>query len=180
MQDGRESPPCMKKQRLSLVGILDTPKKVSLARLEGIARRLRSRGKRMVFTNGCFDLLHVGHVGYLEMARKLGDYLVVGLNADASVRKLKGPSRPITSEAARARVLAGLGCVDHIVLFRTKRVTPLLLRLRPEIYVKGGDYTPETMDPGERHAVERTGGRIQILPVWKGYSTTATLKKIFA
>lgn len=169
----------MKKPSQALVGFLDTPKKVSLSRLEATVRLLRRRGRRMVFTNGCFDLLHAGHVGYLEMARKLGDYLVVGLNADASVRRLKGPSRPINPEAARARVLAGLACVDHIILFRSKRVTPLLRRLRPEIYVKGGDYSLQTMDQEERRAVEQAGGRIRILPVWKGYSTTATLKRVY-
>lgn len=161
------------------VGVLETPKKVSLDRMEALARQARQRGKRMVFTNGCFDLLHPGHVGYLEMARALGDYLVVGLNADSSVRRLKGPTRPINPEAARARVLAGLGCVDYVVIFRSKRVTPLLRRLTPEIYVKGGDYTLATLDQDERRAVERAGGRIRILPVWKGFSTTAILKKVF-
>jgi rfaE bifunctional protein nucleotidyltransferase chain/domain len=162
-----------------LVGVLDTPKKVSLARMEALARRARTRGRRMVFTNGCFDLLHPGHVGYLEMARELGDYLVVGLNADASVRKLKGPSRPINPEAARARVLAGLACVDHVVVFRSRRVTPLLRRLRPEVYVKGGDYTLDTLDQEERRAVEKAGGRVRVLPVWKGWSTTGILRRIF-
>ncbi|MCC7519125.1 MAG: adenylyltransferase/cytidyltransferase family protein [Verrucomicrobiae bacterium] len=148
--------------------------------MESLACRARARGKKMVFTNGCFDLLHPGHVGYLESARALGDYLVVGLNADASVRRLKGPSRPVTPEAARARVLAGLSCVDRIVVFRAKRVTSLLRRLRPEIYAKGGDYTLATLDQEERRAVEDGGGKIHILPVWKGWSTTRILKRIFS
>ncbi|NUN92382.1 MAG: D-glycero-beta-D-manno-heptose 1-phosphate adenylyltransferase [Verrucomicrobiae bacterium] len=163
----------------ALIGGLDTPKRVSLAQMEARARAARARGKRMVFTNGCFDLLHPGHVGYLEMARRLGDYLVVGLNADVSVRRIKGPARPINPEAARARVLAGLACVDYVVIFRSQRVTPLLRRLKPEIYVKGGDYTLATLDQSERRAVECGGGAIRILPVWKGFSTTAILKKVF-
>jgi rfaE bifunctional protein nucleotidyltransferase chain/domain len=154
------------------------PKVLSLAKLSQASRRRRTQRQRMVFTNGCFDLLHVGHVNYLEEARKLGSYLVVGLNSDSSVRQLKGPKRPINDEKSRARVLAGLECVDYVVIFRTKRVTPLLKKLRPEIYVKGGDYTPASLDPSERGAVEAYQGKIRILPVWKGYSTTKTLKKM--
>ncbi len=132
----------------------------------------------MVFTNGCFDILHVGHVNYLEEAGRLGDYLVVAVNSDASVRQLKGPNRPVHDHHSRARVLAGLACVDHVVIFGTKRVTPLLRRLKPEIYAKGGDYKVETLDRGEREAVESYGGTIRILPVWKGHSTTATLRRL--
>ena len=132
----------------------------------------------MVFTNGCFDILHVGHVCYLEAARKAGDYLVVGINADASVRKLKGSGRPINDQKSRARVLAGLGCVDYVVIFGSKRVTPLLTALKPEIYVKGGDYTEKTLDAGERNAVKKNGGIIRILPVWKAYSTTKTIQRM--
>jgi rfaE bifunctional protein nucleotidyltransferase chain/domain len=132
----------------------------------------------MIFTNGCFDILHVGHVCYLEMARKLGDYLVVGLNADHSVRELKGRGRPINDERSRARVLAGLASVDYVVIFGTKRVTPVLKRLRPEIYVKGGDYTEESLNAEERKAVYTGGGKIKILPVWEGYSTTKTIRRM--
>ncbi len=132
----------------------------------------------MVFTNGCFDILHVGHVGYLESARRSGDYLVVGVNSDESVRRLKGPSRPVNDQRSRARVLAALECVDFVVIFDGKRATPLLKILKPEIYVKGGDYTRETLDPTERSAIESYGGRIRLLPLWKGYSTTRTLQKI--
>lgn len=132
----------------------------------------------MVFTNGCFDLLHVGHVSYLEDARACGDYLVVAVNADASVRRLKGPRRPLNDEISRARVLASLACVDYVVIFKTVRVTPVLKALKPEIYVKGGDYKPESLDPGERGAILSYGGKIRILPLWKGYSTTRTIQKL--
>lgn len=155
-----------------------SPKCLSLPKLRSVAQRLRRARKKMVFTNGCFDILHVGHVCYLEAARKLGDYLVVGVNADASVRKLKGPDRPVNQQRCRARVLAGLGCVDYVVIFNSKRVTPLLRALTPEIYVKGGDYTEKTLDPGERAAVKSGGGRIRILPIWRGHSTTRILKKV--
>ena len=132
----------------------------------------------MVFTNGCFDLLHVGHVCYLEAARKLGDYLVIGINSDASVRKLKGPARPLNDQRSRARVLAALASVDCITIFGTKRVTPILRRLKPEIYVKGGDYTEKSLDARERRAIRSFGGKIRILPVWSGYSTSRLLKKM--
>jgi D-glycero-beta-D-manno-heptose 1-phosphate adenylyltransferase len=134
----------------------------------------------MVFTNGCFDILHVGHVCYLEAARKLGSYLVIGVNSDQSVRKLKGPNRPINDEQSRARVLAGLESVDYVVIFRTKRVTPVVRDLKPDIYVKGGDYTIDKLDSEERHEIESYGGAIRILPLWKGYSTTKTISKLKA
>lgn len=132
----------------------------------------------MVFTNGCFDILHVGHVNYLEQARSLGDYLVVALNSDRSVRELKGKNRPINDEKSRARVLAALQCVDHVVVFKTKRVTPVIRKLKPQIYVKGGDYTVASLDSEERSAILANRGSIRILPIWKGYSTTKTIKKM--
>jgi rfaE bifunctional protein nucleotidyltransferase chain/domain len=143
-----------------------------------IAEKKRSQGHLMVFTNGCFDLLHVGHVSYLEQARKLGDYLVVAVNSDASVRRLKGPHRPINHEKARARVLSALQVVDFVVIFRSQRVTSVLKSLKPEIYVKGGDYTPESLHSEERSAIQSYHGKIKILPLWKGYSTTRTIQKI--
>ena len=155
-----------------------SPKCVSLRQLLIIARLLRRQKRRTVFTNGVFDILHVGHVGYLEAARRLGDSLVVGINSDASVRWLKGPSRPIHNQQSRARVLAGLSAVDYVVIFNTKRVTPLLRQLKPRIYVKGGDYTLETLDAEERRTIQSYGGKIRILPVWKGHSTTHTIQKI--
>jgi D-glycero-beta-D-manno-heptose 1-phosphate adenylyltransferase len=128
--------------------------------------------KKLVFTNGCFDLLHVGHVRYLAAARRLGDLLVVGLNSDDSVRELKGRNRPINVQGDRAEVLAALEAVDHVIIFEEKRVTELLKDLRPDIYTKGGDYTPESLDPGERRLLEALGTRIEILPLVEGKSTT--------
>jgi rfaE bifunctional protein nucleotidyltransferase chain/domain len=128
--------------------------------------------KKLVFTNGCFDLLHVGHVRYLASARCLGDLLVVGLNSDDSVRELKGRNRPINVQGDRAEVLAALEAVDHVIIFEEKRVTELLKDLRPDIYTKGGDYTPESLDPGERRLLEALGTRIEILPLVEGKSTT--------
>lgn len=134
-------------------------------------------GKRLVFTNGCFDLLHVGHVRYLQQARALGDALLVAVNGDASVRALKGPTRPVNSEEDRAEVLAALACVDVVTLFHTERVTELVRIIRPHIYAKGGDYTVASLDPGERAALEAAGSEIRILPLVPGRSTTAMLEK---
>ena len=139
---------------------------------------MRARGKRLVATNGCFDLLHVGHVTYLERARLQGDALLVGLNGDVSVRQLKGPDRPVTPEEDRAAVLAALESVDGVCVFADTRATEFLAAAQPDIYVKGGDYTLETLDQNERRAVEQGGGRIVIIPFVPGKSTTALLKKI--
>ena len=128
--------------------------------------------KKLVFTNGCFDLLHLGHVRYLAAARGLGDLLVVGLNGDESVRELKGQNRPINSQADRAEILAALEAVDHVIVFEEKRVTELLKDLRPDIYTKGGDYTRESLDPGERRLLEALGTRIEFVPLVEGKSTT--------
>lgn len=141
---------------------------------------LRSQGRKLVVTNGCFDLLHVGHVTYLEQARKLGDALLIGVNADAAVRELKGPSRPINSEQDRAAVLAALESVTGVCLFADKRATRFLAAAQPDIYVKGGDYTLETLDQDERRTVESAGGRIVLIPFVAGKSTTATLQKLAA
>src|ERR1043165_7376311 len=124
-------------------------KLVTAERLATVAHSFGAHGKRLVFTNGCFDLLHVGHVRYLQAARKLGDALVVALNSDASVRALKGENRPINSEQDRAEVLAALDCVDFITIFPDERVTTLVREVRPQIYVKGGDYTVETLNHEE-------------------------------
>ena len=132
----------------------------------------------LVLTNGCFDLLHVGHVRYLQAARKRGDALVVAVNGDDSVRALKGPNRPVNTELDRAEVLAALACVDFVTLFHSPRVTEVIRAIRPQIYVKGGDYTLESLDPGEREALEMVGARIEILELVAGKSTTATLQKI--
>jgi D-glycero-beta-D-manno-heptose 1-phosphate adenylyltransferase len=139
---------------------------------------LRAKGKRLVVTNGCFDLLHVGHVTYLETARQHGDALLLGLNGDEGVRQLKGPDRPVNSEADRAAVIAALESVDCVCVFAEPTATRFLAVAQPDVYVKGGDYTLETLNQEERRTVERAGGRIAIIPVVPGKSTTALLKKI--
>jgi rfaE bifunctional protein nucleotidyltransferase chain/domain len=139
---------------------------------------LRAQGRRLVFTNGCFDLLHVGHVRYLQAARRCGDALAVAVNGDESVRALKGPTRPINCEADRAEVLAGLECVDFVVLFHTPRVDSVIREVRPAVYVKGGDYTLETLDPAERAALEAVGARVNIVGLVPGKSTTAVVQKM--
>ena len=139
---------------------------------------LRAQGKRLVVTNGCFDLLHVGHVTYLETARGEGDALLLGLNGDAAVRQLKGPDRPVNPAEDRAAVLAALESVDAVCLFEEPTATRFLSVAQPDVYVKGGDYTLETLNQEERRTVERAGGRILIVPVVPGKSTTALLKKI--
>ncbi|MGB8169946.1 MAG: adenylyltransferase/cytidyltransferase family protein [Chthoniobacteraceae bacterium] len=156
---------------------MNPPKLKSAADLAAIRGDFAAQGKRLVFTNGCFDLLHVGHLRYLQAARSLGDALVVAVNGDASVRALKGPSRPINSEEDRAEVLAGLACVDFVTVFHTERVTDLVGAIQPQVYAKGGDYTIASLDPGERTALEAAGAEIRILPLVPGKSTTAILEK---
>jgi rfaE bifunctional protein nucleotidyltransferase chain/domain len=139
---------------------------------------LRASGKRLVVTNGCFDLLHLGHVTYLETARNEGDALLIGVNGDAAVRELKGPDRPVTSEQDRAAVLAALESVEGVCIFAEKTATRFLAAARPDIYVKGGDYTLDTLNQDERRTVEQAGGKIVIIPFVPGKSTTGLLKKI--
>ncbi len=138
----------------------------------------RAQGKKLVVTNGCFDLLHLGHVTYLEAARNLGAALLIGVNGDDAVRQLKGPDRPINSEQDRALVLAALQAVDGVCIFTEKRATRFLGHAQPDVYVKGGDYTLETLDPDERRTVESGGGEIALIPIVPGKSTTATLQKL--
>ncbi len=139
---------------------------------------MRRRGKKLVATNGCFDLLHFGHVSYLQRARKLGDLLVVGLNGDRSVRQLKGAGRPLVTEQQRAKVIAALECVDAVVIFPEKRAHRFLGTVQPDIYVKGGDYRPETLEARERAVFTAIGSKIRILPFVKGFSTTRLVEKI--
>ena len=139
---------------------------------------LRASGKKLAVTNGCFDILHLGHVIYLESARNLGDALLVGINGDEATRQLKGPGRPVNSESDRAAVLAALASVDGVCIFAEKTATKFLSAAKPDIYVKGGDYTLETLNQDERRAVESAGGKIVILPFVPGKSTTALLEKI--
>jgi len=138
--------------------------------------REKRNGRRIVFTNGCFDLLHPGHIGSLEQARALGDALIVGLNSDASVRKLKGAGRPVLPELERAEILCALECVDAVVIFDEPTPREIISRLLPDVLVKGGDW------PGDqivgREEVEAAGGRVVSIPVVPGYSTTAMLRKI--
>jgi rfaE bifunctional protein nucleotidyltransferase chain/domain len=151
---------------------------VSADQLEAIGKKMRAEGRRLVLTNGCFDLLHTGHVRYLQAARALGDALAVAINGDESVRALKGEGRPLNRAADRAEVVAALACVDHITIFAETRATDLLAKVRPAIYVKGGDYTPETLHAEERAALEQAGAEIRILPFEKGYSTSSLMEKI--
>jgi rfaE bifunctional protein nucleotidyltransferase chain/domain len=136
----------------------------------------RLRGFRVVFTNGCFDLLHPGHLDYLEKARAMGHCLVVGLNSDASVRRLKGEGRPLLPQDSRARMLAALGFVDAVVLFEEDTPIRLIRAVMPDVLVKGGDYVAESVVGYED--VTGAGGEVRILPFLEGYSTTALIEKI--
>jgi rfaE bifunctional protein nucleotidyltransferase chain/domain len=138
----------------------------------------RAAGKKLVVTNGCFDILHPGHVTYLEAARNLGDALLVGVNGDEATRQLKGPNRPVNSQDDRAAVLAALESVSAVCIFLEKTATRFLERAQPDVYVKGGDYTPDTLNQDERRAAEAAGGKIKIVPFVPGKSTTAILEKI--
>lgn len=155
-----------------------TKKIVSIEELARISRALQAEGRRLVATNGCFDLVHVGHVRYLRAARALGDALAVGVNGDESVRALKGEGRPLNRETDRAEVLAALACVDYVAVFSETRATQFLEQVRPAIYVKGGDYKPETLDADERGALARAGAEIKILPFETGYSTSGLIERI--
>src|SRR5262249_26306501 len=126
---------------------------------------IRARGKRLVVTNGCFDVLHLGHVTYLEAARNLGDLLLVGLSGDSSVQQLKGANRPVNNEQDRASVMASLESVDAVCIFAEKTASRFLSIATPDIYVKGGDYTLETLNQEERRIVEQAGGKISLLPL---------------
>jgi D-beta-D-heptose 7-phosphate kinase/D-beta-D-heptose 1-phosphate adenosyltransferase len=138
--------------------------------------RDRAAGRRIVMTNGCFDVLHRGHTTYLASAAQLGDVLVVAINSDESVRRLKGPDRPINSAADRASVLAALSCVDYVTVFDSDTATPVLERLRPDVYTKGGDYTPEMLE--ETVAVRAYGGEVQIMEYVSAHSTSAVVQRI--
>jgi D-glycero-beta-D-manno-heptose 1-phosphate adenylyltransferase len=151
---------------------------LTLEQLPKWREQMRAAGKTLVVTNGCFDLLHRGHVTYLESARNLGDALLLGLNADASVRELKGAQRPVNSEADRASVIASLESVSGVCIFPERTAENFLALAQPDIYAKGGDYTIESLNRDERQVVERFGGKVVILPIVAGKSTTALLEKI--
>lgn len=148
--------------------------------LASASAALRRAGKKLVFTNGCFDLLHRGHVRYLQAARQLGDALAVGINGDDSVRAQKGTGRPVNREADRAAVIAALASVDFVVVFPEVRATKLLEQARPAIYAKGGDYTLETLDAEERAALAELGAEIHLIPFEAGYSTTDLIERLQA
>jgi D-beta-D-heptose 7-phosphate kinase/D-beta-D-heptose 1-phosphate adenosyltransferase len=141
-----------------------------------IIKNLKAKGKRIVFTNGCFDLLHIGHIRYLEKARALGDALVVGVNSDSSVRKLKGPKRPVLPVKERTEILSGLGCVDYITIFDERDPLKLITSLHPDVLVKGGDWTKDQIVGSE--VVERSGGKVVTIPFVKGASTSNLIETI--
>lgn len=151
---------------------------MTLAEFLPVRRELRERGVKLVWTNGCFDLLHAGHLQSLRLAREQGDALLVGLNSDASVRDLKNPDRPFVGERDRAAMLCALAAVDYVVIFGDKRCDGILEQVRPDIMVKGADYTLQTLNQEERAAVERHGGEIRFIPLVPGLSTTNLVKKI--
>ncbi|MBH0192984.1 MAG: D-glycero-beta-D-manno-heptose 1-phosphate adenylyltransferase [Nitrospira sp.] len=147
------------------------------AQLVPVLEQARTQKKRIVFTNGCFDLMHIGHTRYLQAARALGDLLVVGVNSDASVRSLnKGSDRPIVPEAQRAEVLAALGCVDYVVIFSAPDPSELIATLQPDVLVKGGDWAINTIVG--RETVEARGGLVTTIPLVPGMSTTSLLQRI--
>jgi rfaE bifunctional protein nucleotidyltransferase chain/domain len=160
---------------------MEATKVLDLQQLLALRRRWRDEGKTVVWTNGCFDLLHVGHVRGLRQARGLGDVLVVGVNSDASVRKLKGPARPVVPDAERAEIVAALACVDHVLVFAEDTPAEVLGRLRPEVHCKGADYAPPSTKPiPEADVVYSYGGRIAFLTFSPGVSTTDIVRRILA
>ena len=157
--------------------VLAVAKILNRCHLKRVVQDLRDCGLSIVFTNGCFDLLHPGHIRVLETARAQGNVLIVGVNADQSVRKLnKGSNRPINQETDRALVLAALACVDYVTIFSEADPIPLIQIIKPDVHVKGGDYRAERLP--EYPIIRAYGGRVHIVPLVKGKSTTATLAKI--
>lgn len=157
-------------------GVYLSEKIVNLLKLIEIVEDSRHRGKKIVFTNGCFDILHMGHVAVLRKAKNLGDLLIVGLNSDASVRRLKGRRRPIMPIEERAAILASLTCVDHITVFEDDTPVNLLMAIKPDILVKGNDYTKEQVVGGD--VVVSYGGRVELVELVSGVSTTSIIDRI--
>ncbi|BEU88354.1 D-glycero-beta-D-manno-heptose 1-phosphate adenylyltransferase [Selenomonas sp. TAMA-11512] len=145
-------------------------------KIEAFAATLKEAGAKVVFTNGCFDIVHAGHVRYLAAARALGDCLILGLNSDASVKRLKGESRPVNTELDRAEVVGALKSVDYVVLFEEDTAETLISKVRPNIYAKGGDYTRETLP--EAKIVESYGGEVAFIDLVPGKSTTSIISAI--
>ena len=164
----------------------DAPKLWTRTDLATEVQRRQAAGERGVFTNGCFDLLHLGHVRYLQEARALGDFLVLGLNSDESTRRLKGPARPLVPERERAEILAALTCIDYLTIFDEPTASALIESLRPAIYAKGGDYAnagntqPDLSRLPEASIVMQYGGKVQLIPYLPAHSTTALIQKIRA
>lgn len=156
---------------------MDSSEKIKkIGEIAAITEELRDNGKKIVFTNGCFDILHVGHVRYLKEAREQGDALVIGLNSDSSVKKIKGNDRPINNENDRAEVLAALECVDYVVIFNENNPVKLIEKIRPNVHVKGGDWKSEQLV--EKTSVEKYGGKIYIARKYGEHSTSRTIEKI--
>jgi len=150
--------------------------RLRISDLPALRARARRAGKSIALANGIFDLFHVGHLRYLEGAKALADVLVVAVNSDASTRRNKGPGRPVVPEAERAEIVAALACVDHVVVFGSRTVVPLIRKLRPDVHVKGTDYTPETIP--EAAEVARYGGRAAVAGDPKDHSTTDILRRL--
>jgi rfaE bifunctional protein nucleotidyltransferase chain/domain len=151
---------------------------LSPGNLAAFAESVRRQRTRLVLTNGCFDLLHIGHVRYLQQARSLGDFLLVAVNSDASTRALKGIERPINSQEDRAEVLAAIRCVDCVTIFDALRATQVIRKVCPVLYVKGGDYTLDTLDQEETTALIEVGAEIRFTPRIFGYSTTSLISRL--
>ena len=151
---------------------------VSENELKSIIQEAKSKNKKIIWTNGCFDILHIGHVRYLDAARALGDLLVVGVNSDSSTRQLKGENRPVLPQAERAAVVAALRSVDFVVIFDELSPKKLLKNLEPDIFAKGGDYTPATINGAEREIVESYGGIVKILPKIDAVSTSSIITRL--
>jgi len=157
----------MEKYRLKIRELPDAKKEVE---------RLRSKNKKIVFTNGCFDILHVGHARYLYAAREMGDLLIVAMNSDRSVKAIKGPDRPIMNQSERSEMLASLECVDMVIMFNEDNPMELIRYLMPDILVKGGDWKEEDIIGAD--VVKAAGGQVRSIPFIKGYSTSDIIKRI--
>jgi len=144
--------------------------------LRNVVEKLKKANKKIVTTNGVFDILHIGHIRYLQEAKKLGDVLIVALNSDNSVKKIKDPKRPLNNENDRAEVLAALECVDFVTIFNEENPINFLSQIKPDIHVKGGDYNMDQIV--EKNVVEDNNGKVKLIPEVKGYSTTDFIKKI--
>lgn len=150
-------------------------KVINRSEIEDLSKKLKSEGKKIVTTNGCFDILHVGHVRYLKQAKSYGDMLILGLNSDSSVRKLKGPKRPINNQDDRAEVMAALGFIDYVVVFDEDTPVNLLSQIKPDVHVKGGDYDINNLP--EAKTVMAAGGRVEFVSFVEGKSTTNIIEK---